>query len=322
MPLNPGNNNIPFITEQIPDVDVCCKDRDGRDCLGTLELEKVDCPVCHVSDSSDFIVSNGLQIVRCCECGLLYVSHRKKSSELARYFESEYITDRHQAETNFISIRLASLRRESRIVKALYPNGGSLLDIGSASGAFLSHFPPEEGWKVEGVEPSRFAAAFAREKFGLKIHTGFITDVKLQPYSFDVITSLDTFPLHPYPAADMAEISRLLKPGGRFAIEIPGLKFRLMKNTGLVCRLLYAKTVSLNAGVHLCYYSRQTLSDLMERHGFSLESFHPEQSPLMKSPFSRLLNHAYFYITGALYKLSSGKIDAVSKEFLVFVKNS
>lgn len=289
--------------------------------FGVSALEKVNCPGCDASKATDFISSNGYQIVKCVNCELLYVSMRMKACELSRYFSDFYITDNARAQRDFVSIREVSLRRESRIIKSLYPGGARILDVGSATGAFLNHFSGDASWRAEGVEPSRLAAEYARTKFGLNIHNGFLKEAELETGSFDVITSLDSFPLHPNPDEDVAEIFRLLKPGGRFAIEIPGLKFRLMKNTGPVCRVLYGKPVSLNAGIHLCYYSRKTLSLLMAKHGFTLESCHPEQSPLLKSPFLRFLNHAYFYATATLYKLSSGKIDLVSKEFLIYLKN-
>lgn len=283
--------------------------------------ETVNCPICEISDSSPFTHSNGYQVVKCQQCGMLYVNPRIDRSKLSNYFEEDYIKDHARAEVDFTTIREESLKREAEIVKKLLPHGGRLLDVGCASGAFLGYFAGDPDWNVQGVEPSRFAAEFAEKKYCVKVHSGFLCGGGYPAGDFDIVVSLDTFYYHPDPNKDASEIARILKPGGYFAVEIPGLRFRLLKNTGLVCRLMYGEPARLNAGEHIYFYSKNTMTALLKKHGFSPVESYPEQSPLTGGAASKILNKFYFNVTGSLYKMTGGRSSFVPKEFLIFKKD-
>ncbi|MFP7753269.1 class I SAM-dependent methyltransferase [Thermodesulfobacteriota bacterium B35] len=277
------------------------------------------CPICNGSELGLFLISNGENIIRCSDCDLLFVNPRPTSTAIRRLFEEEYIDNSERVAEDFTSWRTDSLRREARLLSRLRPEGGRLLDIGTASGAFLGYFTNEPQWQVEGVEPSRFAAREAAKRYQVPVHPGFLSDQAFPDSSFDVVTSLDAFCFHPDPVADLKEIVRILRPGGLVAMEIPGLRFRLLKNSGLLCRLIYGEPVRLNAGVHLFYYSRITLGRLMARFGFSELLSAPERSPLYGHLIVKMLNHLYFGVSGGLYRLSKGASWVpVPKEFLVY----
>lgn len=280
------------------------------------------CPVCGPEETSQYVVSNGYHIVTCCRCRILFVNPRPDSRETALHFAKDYITTIERVERDFISFRGAALRREANRIRKICEHGGRLLDIGSASGAFLFYFKGDPRWMIEGVEPSRVAAHYSREKLGLNVHEGYLADMQFRDGTFDVVTSLDTFMFHADPNGDLKEIARILKPGGIFAVDIPGLNFRLLKNTGPICQLLYGESARLNAGVHLYFYSRQTLSRLVEKHGFRLIAWYPEQGPVYGSLLMRGLNYAYFAVAALLYRCSVGWINLVPKEFLIFRKGA
>jgi SAM-dependent methyltransferase len=128
--------------------------------------------------------------------------------------------------------------------------------------------------------------------------------------------------LHPEPAEDLAEMVRILRPGGLLAMEIPGLWFRLHKNRGLLCRLLYGVPVKLNTRVHLYFYSRRTLMRLCATHGLDLVASYPERSPAHGPRPFRAVASAYFAITAMIYRASSGVWNAAPKEFIIFRKRT
>ena len=279
------------------------------------------CPSCGANRNSDFIESNGEQIKKCLDCGQLYVNPRPTEQAIKKLFVEEYIETESRVTEDFTNWRLGSLRRESQHLIKLLPNGGRLLDLGTASGAFLGMFVNLPEWHVEGVEPSRFAAKAAMDRYNVTVHSGFLRDLNLADESFDVVTSLDAFPLHPEPNADLEEIHRVLKPGGVLAIEIPGLRYRLLKNTGFLCRMIYGVPARLNAGVHLFYYSRDTLGKMAARHGFQEVATYPESSPVYGSPLFRFATWLYFVLVSLLYKVTGGAAWVpVPKEFLIYRK--
>jgi SAM-dependent methyltransferase len=221
-----------------------------------------------------------------------------------------------------MSFREESLEREARVLREILPGGGRLLDVGAASGAFLKLFRDDPAWQAEGVEPSLFAVQYARERLGLVVHTGFLREQHFPDEAFDVLTSLDAFMLHPEPNEDLGEMARILAPGGYLAIEIPGLWFRLHKNKGLLCRLLYGVPVRLNSREHMYFYSRKTLARLCARHGLDLVASYPEQSPVHGPRLLRAFTSAYYLISSALYRLSGAALNAAPKELIVFRKRA
>lgn len=286
------------------------------------ETENIEgCLSCGWKELNPYIKSNGYQIVKCNQCGLLFVNPRPTEDSIKQMFVEEYIGTDERVTEDFTSWRLASLKREANYVKKLLPEGGRLLDLGTASGAFLGEFSNSPEWQAEGVEPSQFAAKVATERYQVPVHHGFLRDLSLPTGSFDVVTSLDAFCFHPNPNPDLQEIARILRPGGFLAIELPGLRFRLLKNTGLLCRLIYGVQARLNAGVHLVYYNRRTLGRMVGRYGFDEIMALPESSPSYGPVYFRLMTRIYYIMTRFLYGLTGGAAWVpVPKEFFVYKK--
>lgn len=278
------------------------------------------CPVCDAAQAVFFIESNGHNILKCQGCSLMFVENRPSVDEIRAFFTDEYITTDEELDSGFTSWRQASLNREAQYLKDLFPEGARLLDVGVASGVFAGQFVPLKDWHVEGVEPSRKALTLAEKRYKFKVRPGFLRDAHFDDGSFDVITSLDTFYFVTDPMNEMREVNRVLRQGGYFIVEIPGLNFRLLKNTGFLSRLIYGKPAQLNAGVHLFYYSRKTLCNLIEKFGFEQQQAYPEQSPMRGSFLMRGFNLLHFWVAGSIYRITGGKLNYVAKEFIIFRK--
>ena len=106
---------------------------------------------------------------------------------------------------------------------------GSLLDVGCGRGELL-RTAREQGWTVIGVEPSRSFADQAARYSGAEVRRNSLECCGFEPESFDAVV-LSGVLEHLYtPNETMAEIARILKPGGLVFIDVPneaGLYFRL-----------------------------------------------------------------------------------------------
>lgn len=285
------------------------------------ELETLhSCPVCLGARFSHFADSDGFAIVRCAGCSLIFSNPRIPPARTKRFFEEDYLQDQSVIDNNMTKHRLAPLQRMARLVREFRPEGGRLLDIGAASGLFIGYFANDAQWSPEGIEPSHNAARQASAKYRVPVHCGFVNTVDLEENAYDAVTILDTFFLDPEPNTTMQVINRVLKPDGLVFFEIPGLNFRLLKNTGLVARILYGKSAQLNPAMQMFYYEEETLSRLLARHGFTLAAKFPEQSPVYGGLLMRTLNEVYFRTTAALYRLSRSRIHYAAKEVLVYKK--
>ena len=283
---------------------------------------QTECPVCGPTATSPVGECHNHPVVRCNDCGLMFVGACSSVEETEEFFRNEHVDAEETTELHYVSWRGDSLKREAAALQKMLPDGGRLLDVGTASGFFLKEFDGMENWQVEGVEPSAVSTKFACERFGLNVRQGYLNEQNYDDAAFDVVTSLDAFNCHRTPNEDLAEIFRILKPGGLFAVEIPGQSFRMLTGSGLVCRLLFGVPLRLNAGVNFYFYTSRSLITMAERAGFEIEHAFPEAMPSRGSWPVRIAKGAYFAATSAIYRLTHGRIHYAPKEFLMFRKPS
>lgn len=144
--------------------------------------------------------------------------------------------------------------------------GRRVLEIGSGYGDILIYLR-ERGCEVLGVDPSAEAAASGK-RHGVEIRVGFITQLRLPAASFDVIVMCHSLEHVPDPNVELAEVTRLLAPGGHLHLAVPnGNAVRL--------RLDGIHWAHLSHPLHLWYFDAATLTQLLRRHGLE-----PTQSPV------------------------------------------
>src|SRR6185295_8765688 len=90
---------------------------------------------------------------------------------------------------------------------------GRVLDVGSALGTFLK-IAESKDFKPEGVEISKFAADFAREKRGLTVFNGDLEHFNGDNGAFDTVTFWDSIEHVTHPLENLKTARRLLRPGG------------------------------------------------------------------------------------------------------------
>ena len=100
--------------------------------------------------------------------------------------------------------------------------GGRLLDVGAGSGWLVEHLCAL-GWRAEGLDfdPQSVAAARAR---GLVMHAGSLPAQAFPAASFDAVTMSHSIEHVHDPVGWLAEVLRILKPGGRLALATPNTR--------------------------------------------------------------------------------------------------
>jgi 2-polyprenyl-3-methyl-5-hydroxy-6-metoxy-1,4-benzoquinol methylase len=222
-------------------------------------METSRCCVCGASQAVPHLVtwdrSHGLPgtftFVRCASCGHVYLSPRPDERELARYYPPDYsahptaIDDEPRPWSRWS--RRYGLAKRCRVVTGrLSP--GRLLDVGCGTGNFL-HEMRRHGWDVAGVEPSERAAEYARQRFGLDVRTGVLDDLDLPAGSFDAVSLWQVIEHVPDPRRTLAQVRRLLRPGGLLVVSAP--------NAGAVDARLFGRYwVEWEAPRHLNVFTR------------------------------------------------------------------
>ena len=191
------------------------------------------CPYCESNNSSlylelkdYFLTQEDFEIVKCCDCGLLYTTPRPPSEKLGDYYKSENYLSHKENKHGFIPriyefVKSFNLKNKLKI--ATKGKGtGNILDIGCGVGDFLL-CSKQAGWSVEGIEPSDDAKKIAEERLQTVVHNP--NEIDTLPSGFyDVITMWHVLEHVEDIKTEVAQLYRLLKPSGRLVIAVPNYR--------------------------------------------------------------------------------------------------
>jgi SAM-dependent methyltransferase len=94
------------------------------------------CPVCGSENARPFVTKDGLRLVRCGDCAMIYVTPVPAAMASGEYYDqagAEYYLSKAKLESDYAAVRFV---RELKLFRAYCPEG-SVLDVGCSSGAFL-----------------------------------------------------------------------------------------------------------------------------------------------------------------------------------------
>lgn len=228
----------------------------------------IPCNLCGSENNQPFCPENGLGLVACSQCGLVFVSPRPDPNELyALYGETYFHNDESGTVgyTNYLkdeaNIRKTFAGRLKHLEKFI--KSGKLPDVGCAAGFFLSE-ADKRGWNVQGLDVSSFAVKYATDRFGFDVQQGSFTDLDYPKGIYDVVTMWDVIEHVPDPKAYIQQAASLLRSGGAFALATPDVN-------SLPARLTGKRWVGYKLSEeHVYYFSASTLSRMLDEAGFDV----------------------------------------------------
>ena len=223
------------------------------------------CELCGSTDQSRLYEVDGYPVVRCRDCGLVFVGRVPTQEELAALYDESYYED--SATPGYAGYGDAETRKRHHDRTLLeeiesYRNPGRMLEIGCAYGYFLDE-ARRRGWSVRGIEPSGHAAREARERFGLEVSEVPFTEQPVQAESLDAIVLWDVIEHLPDPRATVERARQGLVPGGVLALSTGNVE-------SLAARLHGADWSLMTPPWHQFYFSPQTLQRLLDGEGFEV----------------------------------------------------
>jgi 2-polyprenyl-3-methyl-5-hydroxy-6-metoxy-1,4-benzoquinol methylase len=198
-------------------------------------------------------------IVRCRQCGLVYVNPRWDSKVVEDNYRA--VEDRTYVEEQ--EGRVLTFSRNLDAFEALVtPNSQTrrFLDVGCHIGVMVE-LAQKRGWEAWGVEPSEWAAAHARSK-GLHVITGTLASAGLPENYFDVVTMWDVIEHLTDPASVLCDVHRVLKPGGILGVHTIDI-------SSTFARLMGRRWPWLME-MHLYFFTPKTLRHMLEKTGFQV----------------------------------------------------
>jgi len=258
---------------------------------GNERMETVSCPLCGNSGWRHFLACDGFDFVRCRKCSAVFQNPRPVFDDVRLRYGAGYFSYELENERNFFGLMklgLADIRFTERT--AGFGNGSGVprtfLDIGCATG-MLIEFMRGQGWTVRGVDVCRESAEYGRSHRGVDIFAGTLEEAALPDASIGAVHFSHLIEHVPDPRLFLAEVRRVLAPGGFAVITTPNID-------GFQARL-FGKGWRSAIADHLVLFSRMTLERLVEETGF-----HRQQSvtwgglavgtapSLIKTPIDRL----------------------------------
>lgn len=241
------------------------------------DWEQVSCPLCphltdhHVrlkcgdrfqqSDHESFLLEE------CANCGLIFLNPRPSQSAV----KSAHNADGYdpflsiQGKKTFIDriydlARTFTLKWKHRLVSQLVSPPDVILDGGCGTGEFLNELNRHQ-YQVIGFEPDPLAARWARERFGLAVHTGYLDSFERDPASVDLVTLWHVLEHMSNPLPALTQIHKLLSKKGQLLIAVP--------NIGSLDARIYGQYwVPLDAPRHLWHFRKTPLEQLAQQAGF------------------------------------------------------
>jgi SAM-dependent methyltransferase len=221
---------------------------------------------CHVCGGARFYYlfsASDHRVVRCDDCGLVFLNPQPSDDELARIYSADYFlgsgTERGARVVTEIKQATARLYL-LEISRYCGPDSGHLLEIGCGDGDFLVT-AQAAGWRVTGVDYSAAACEKARQRLKPgEVFCGELQSAGLAAEQFDLCVISDVIEHVRSPMDFLKEIHRVLKPGGALFIATPSIG-------SWSARLMRQKWMEFKAE-HLVYFDPQTLQTALFKSSF------------------------------------------------------
>lgn len=178
--------------------------------------------------------------------------------ELDEIYRSSYSDEAIEAAATNQETPKEFLDQYARYVDSLAPTAKSILDFGSGTGHMVLALR-KLGRRVQGLEYSSAARAFALKEFGLSLAKDLDA---LEGTKFDLVTMIEVIEHLIDPRSVLAALKNLLEPTGKILISTPN-------SASLKARLRASRWSEAEKTFHLHLFKPSTLAKLLEAAGYT-----------------------------------------------------
>jgi 2-polyprenyl-3-methyl-5-hydroxy-6-metoxy-1,4-benzoquinol methylase len=228
--------------------------------------EFTDCPVCYSSDSREVFVKDYFHYHRCNKCSMLYMNPRLNSKATVSFYNSNvnkiYNEKKFDAQTASTELDDSRNIENVKILTGFMSQnnitGKKLLEIGCAKGVFLK-VAQDAGLNVHGLELNIENCDYANKLLGGNVHPIDLFEMKYPENSFDIVYMRDVIEHIHNPDHFLAEIARILRPGGIIYLETHNID-------GLIYRAVGSKHTVIFGFEHPIHWSSKTITLALKNH--------------------------------------------------------
>lgn len=258
------------------------------------------CPVCATQSPYEFSgrdlmyeLHERYDYFMCPACACVFQNPMPDMAAIATFYPENYMVfDQETRVRKVTKLRMALLRQARgyrhlepplahRLVASIlapfqqfmtpaWDGGGRMLDVGCGNGRFLTTMRAL-GWAVQGVEFSESGVKACRMS-DLSVHHGDLASAAFPDGSFDLITVRHVIEHVPEPQPFIAELARILRPGGRLVVETPS-------SEALGRRWFATNWYANDVPRHLFLFAPANLEQLAAAHGLNKVALVMETTP-------------------------------------------
>jgi 2-polyprenyl-3-methyl-5-hydroxy-6-metoxy-1,4-benzoquinol methylase len=203
---------------------------------------------------------------RCRQCGFCFVNPRPDSELLNKFYSGDDYSC-HDRDSSAETGKKADFILDLVEKVTNFRKGMKLLDFGCGGGFFLSR-AVARGWDAYGFDVGQKAVETC-VRHGLNVTSRF---EEFSEHKFDVVTLNHVFEHLEDHERALTSFKEILAANGRVFIEVPNVRSLRAKLSPPWCSRYLGFDERFRAfPIHLSYFSRGTLTRLLEQNGFEVE---------------------------------------------------
>jgi 2-polyprenyl-3-methyl-5-hydroxy-6-metoxy-1,4-benzoquinol methylase len=215
-------------------------------------------------------VKDGIEIVRCPTCGLVFRGHPPSLDELTEIYGDSYFRDdpARPDRKGYADYRAdeAAHRRNAQkrleMIGHLVPRSARILDVGCAAGFFVAE-ARKLGWDAEGIDIAHEIVDWGRQNVTDRVEIATIRTSHFSSDSLAAVTMWDYIEHSIDARADLEHAYEILTAGGIVAISTGDIESLVARLSGKWWHLLTPRH-------HNFFFGRTTLVRMLRDVGFEL----------------------------------------------------
>jgi 2-polyprenyl-3-methyl-5-hydroxy-6-metoxy-1,4-benzoquinol methylase len=228
-------------------------------------LKNYCCSLCSKEQTKLLLTKRDFSIVKCCNCGFVYVNPRVEDDQLTSIYRHNYFTNKDYGYVSYEQEKRLRVKNFERWLKDAdrFINGATpvfALDVGCAAGYCLE-LMNARGWKTNGLELDEEMCTVLQEK-GFDISKSLLEDFKTEN-RFSVITLFDVIEHIPNIDKAFSKLNSLLAKDGVVIMVTPN-------HNSLQRKLLRKRWFQYKPIEHIQYFNKSSLKTFAERNGLKI----------------------------------------------------
>ncbi|MBU4285014.1 class I SAM-dependent methyltransferase [Patescibacteria group bacterium] len=247
-------------------------------------MNQIKCIICNKDETKQLFAGKDLlhkvddtkfNIVKCLNCGLVYLNPQPTLEGLKKYYPPDYKT--------YQSKKINTSSHKKGVNHKEDQSRLHFLDFGCGSGNQLSEIKKSHpNWALYGLDINEYACKQSIEK-GLNIFCGELKDANYKFNYFDIINLNNSLEHLNNPLTTLQQLKNLLKPNGEIIIYGPNFR-------SLSAKIFKNKWFGLDCPRHLYHFTPKTINQLLEKAGFKTQKIEFDPNPKI---FLKTLNYVF-----------------------------